>query len=257
MPFLLAALVVAHLIALHTHGSDFFGPNLIFMKSLSKISLAFILPNFSPKTRIGPHNEEVYSVLIGSILGDCHAERLPSGGVRFIFKQSAVHKDYLFWLFEFFRDRGYCTNNLPFKSTLKSGDKYYEFYRFNTFTYSSLLDIYKLFYTSTKKKVIPNNIEEFLTPLALAIWIMDDGTFKSPGLRIATNWFKKQEVELLGRALETKFNIKSSLHYNNAPAADPWGKGKYQLYIKKESMPLLKKLVLPHIVPSMLYKLGL
>ena len=50
---------------------------------------------------------------------------------------------------------------------------------------------------------------------------MDDGTFKSPGIRIATNYFKKQEVELLGRALETKFNIKSSLHYNNAPAADP------------------------------------
>ena len=249
LPFLLAALVVAHLIALHTHGLDFFGPNLIFMKSLTKISLAFILPNFSPKTRIGPHNEEVYSVLIGSILGDCHAERLPSGGVRFIFKQSAVHKDYLFWLFDFFRHRGYCTNNLPVKSTLKSGgDKYYEFYRFNTFTYSSLLDIYKLFYTSTKKKVIPNNIEELLTPLALAIWLMDDGTFKSPGLRIATNCFKKQEVELLGRALDNKFNIKSSLHYNNA---------KYQLYIKKESMPLLKKLVLPHIVPSMLYKLGL
>ena len=105
-----------------------------------------------------------------------------------------------------------------------------------------------MFYTSTKKKVIPNNIEELLTPLALAIWIMDDGTFKSPRIRIATNCFKKQEVELLGRALESKFNIKSSLHYNNA---------NYQLYIKKESMPKLKKLVLPHIVPSMLYKLGL
>jgi LAGLIDADG DNA endonuclease family len=77
---------------------------------------------------------------------------------------------------------------------------------------------------------------------------MDDGTFKFPGIRIATNCFKKQEVELLVKALETKFKIKSTLHKNN---------GNYQLYIKKDSMSLLKTLVLPYIVPSMFYKLGL
>ena len=74
---------------------------------------------------------------------------------------------------------------------------------------------------------------------------MVDGTFKSPGLRIAS--FTKQEVELLVKALENKFNIKSSLQKNNA---------NYELYIKAESMPLLKKLVLPYVVPSMHYKLG-
>jgi hypothetical protein len=77
---------------------------------------------------------------------------------------------------------------------------------------------------------------------------MDDGTWKTPGVRIATNSFTKEEVELLILALETNFNIKSTLHKNN---------GKYQLYIKQESIPLLKNLVLPYTVPSMLYKLGL
>lgn len=233
---------------LHTHGSVKFGPYFTYIKSLPlKIILAFILPNYSPKTRIGPHDEDVYSVLVGAILGDCYAERLPSGGVRFRFKQSAKHQEYIFWLFDFFRTRGYCSNNLPFKFTQKLGDKFHDCYRFNTYAFSSLLDLYKLFYNSNKKKVIPNNIEELLTPLALAIWIMDDGTFKSPGLRIATNCFTKQEVELLVKALENKFNIKSSLQKNNA---------NYQLYIKAESMPLLKKLVLPYVVPSMHYKLG-
>ena len=104
---------------LHTHGLDLFGPNFIYIKSLStKTILAFILPNYRPKTRIGPHNSDVYSVLVGALLGwrsPCHAERLPSGGVRFRFKQSAEHKDYLFWLFDFFNKRGYCSNNLPIK----------------------------------------------------------------------------------------------------------------------------------------------
>ena len=76
---------------------------------------------------------------------------------------------------------------------------------------------------------------------------MDDGTFKSPGLIIATNCFTKQEVELLVKALKNKFNITSSLHKNSA---------NYQIYIKAESMPLLKNLVLPYVVPSMHYKLG-
>jgi hypothetical protein len=249
LPFLLAALVVAHLMALHTHGLDLFGPNSIYKKSLSlKSSLAFILPNYSPKTRIGPHNEDIISVIVGSLLGTSHAERLPSGGVRLRFKQSIKHTDYLFWLFNFFKERGYCSNNLPviFKQDL--GEEFHKFYRFNTYAYSSWIGFYKLFYTSSKKKVIPKNIDKYLTPLALAIWIMENGTFKYPGVRIATNCFKKQEVELLVQALNTKFNIKSTLYKNN---------NNYQLYIKGESISLLKEIVLPYRLPSMFYKLGL
>lgn len=251
LPFVLAVLALGHLIALHLHGLDFYGPNFIYIKSLllkTSTSLAFILPNFKAKTRIGPHPDDVISVLVGALLGDAYAERLPSGGVRFRFKQSVKHKDYIFWLYEFFIKRGYCTNNTPVKFEQKLGDKLYEFYRFNTYSYSNWIYIYKLFYTSNKKKIIPKNIGDFLTPLSLAIWIMDDGSFKYPGVRIATNCFNKQEVELLVKTLEIKFNLKSRLHKNN---------DKYQLYIKKESMLILKKLILPYMIPSMFYKLGL
>jgi hypothetical protein len=172
---------------------------------------------------------------------------LQSGGVKFRFKQQIKHKDYIFWLYDFFNKRGYCTNNFPVLFKQKLGDKIYEAYRFNTYTFSSLIWLYKLFYTN-KNKVIPNNIAELLTPLSLAIWIMDDGIWKKPGLRIATNNFTKQEVVLLISTLDIKFNLKSSLHKN---------KDKYQLYIKQESLPLLKELVLPYMIPSMFYKLGL
>jgi hypothetical protein len=67
------------------------------MKSLPlKSSLAFILPRFKPQSRIGPHHEDIISVLVGSLLGDGHAERLQSGGVRFRFRQQAKHKEYIF-----------------------------------------------------------------------------------------------------------------------------------------------------------------
>ena len=77
---------------------------------------------------------------------------------------------------------------------------------------------------------------------------MDEGTFKKPGIRIATNCFTMKEVVLLSQSLENKFNIKSTLHLNN---------NKSQLYIKSESMNKLKELIIPYIIPEMLYKLGL
>ena len=237
-----------HLIALHDGAGSLLGSKFLFFKSTSsllKASLAFILPQYKPSSRIGPHDKDVISVLVGSLLGDGHAERLQSGGVRFRFRQSVDHKDYLFWLWDFFKNRGYCSNNLPVHYIQKGQ---YEAYRFGTYGFSSLLWLYKLFYNNNKVKVMPKNIADLFTPLALAILIMDDGSWKDPGVRIATNCFTKEEVELLSLALETKFNLKSSLHKNNM---------RYQLYIKKESIPLLRELVLPYTVPSMLYKLGL
>ena len=168
-----------------------------------------------------------------------------SGGIRFRFKQSIIHKEYLFYLYEYLLKRGYVNNNLP--SFQK--DKYGLSYRFNTYSYSNFLWFYKIFYQN-KIKILPKKefLLLFLTPLALAIWIMDDGTLKSPGVRIATNNFTKSECELLIYILDIKFNIKSSIHKNQ---------DKYQLYIKKESMSLLINLIKPHFHFSMYYKLGL
>jgi hypothetical protein len=68
---------------------------LFFKGNLKKKVLAIIIPNIRAKKRIGPHNEDIISVLVGSLLGDAHAERLYNGGVRFKFRQSIIHKDYI------------------------------------------------------------------------------------------------------------------------------------------------------------------
>ena len=47
------------------------------------------------------------------------------------------------------------------------------------------------------QRVISREIEKYITFLALAIWIMDDGGWAKPGLRIATNSFKLEEVQFL------------------------------------------------------------
>ena len=99
-----------------------------------------------------------------------------------------------------------------------------------------------------KIKIIPYNIVEYLTPLALTIWIMDDGTKVSKGLKLNTNTFTYSECVLLVKVLYENFNLKSSVQSAGA-------KDQYVIYIWKESLPLLRNIVSPYIVPEMKYKI--
>jgi hypothetical protein len=109
------------------------------------LNLAFIIPNIKAINRIGPHHEDIISVLVGSLLGEGYGERLSNGGVRFTFKQSDVHKDYLFLLYYFLNSRGYCNNNIPVIMTQHSGTKIFNYYYFRTYSFTSLLWLYNLF----------------------------------------------------------------------------------------------------------------
>lgn len=191
------------------------------------------------KNRIGPHNEEIISVLIGLLLGGGYANNRTGEGVRIAIKQSIIHKEYLFLLFKFFQERGYCTNNPPrlYKTKLKNREKFYYGYEFYTFTFRSFIWIYDLFYKKGKKTLTLNDeLYNIITPLSLAIWISDDGTRAGEGLRIATNAFTLSEIKFLTNVLETKFKLSCTIQKIGLL-------NKYSIYIKKNSMPELKSLI--------------
>jgi hypothetical protein len=91
--------------------------------------------------RIGPHNIDIISVIVGLLLGDGYASNRTGEGVRFSIKQSIIHKDYLFSLYKFFLTRGYCSNLEPreYQRNIKGTDKKYFGYEFNTYTFRSFL----------------------------------------------------------------------------------------------------------------------
>jgi len=203
--------------------------------------------------RIGPHNEDVLSVLVGSLLGDCYANKRSVEGTRFSYRQSIVHKDYLFWLYNFYYNRGYCSNLEPRKYTriLKKGPNIKEHYgyEFNTFTFRSFNWIHDMFYHKGKKRISPK-IENYITPLALAIWIMDDGGWANPGVRISTYNFELKEVQFLVNLLEKLYDLDSTIQIlKNGTQSS--------IYIKKESISKLIKLVMPYMHNSMYHKLGI
>lgn len=199
--------------------------------------------------RIGPHNKEILSIIYGSLLGDGYAERRIKGnGTRISFYQESSHMSYLIWLHSLISELGYCNNVIP-KITTRLGNKgkIRKIIRFNTWTYSSFNWIHDFWYVDGIK-VIPKNINEYLNPLALAIWISDDGSKVNKGIKLCTNSYTYSECLFLTEVLYKNFNLKSSIQSSGI-------KNQYIIYIWKESMDNLRDIILPYVHSSMKYKL--
>lgn len=191
-----------------------------------------------------PHNKDVISLLIGSLLGDSYAEKR-SGATRIQFKQSSRNVEYLMWFHKFLADRGYCNPVKPaMKTTIGKHGKVYYYYVIKTWSSPSLNWVYDAFYVDGVKRV-PQCINEYLDAFALAVWIMDDGGPHNEGLLLSTYCFSVEDVNMLASILRTNFNLKCSVNLRKAGPV---------IYIFKESMPLVRTLVMPYLVPSMYYK---
>jgi Cytochrome c oxidase subunit III/LAGLIDADG DNA endonuclease family len=211
------------------------------------------LPFNKPKTlslnRIGPHSYEVLSLLIGSLLGEGTMER-DGNGSRFCFYQEKSHGEYLLWLHQFLYYRGYSKEDIPrLQTRVDIHNKLRYIYRFRTFTFSSFNSIYDAFYSSGKKIIPQNLIEEFISPLFLAVWIMDDGgAIQNRGIKLATHSFTLDEIQFISSLLKKKFSLDTSIVKTGAI-------NQYNIYFPQSSLLVLINIVKPYIHPSMLYKL--
>jgi hypothetical protein len=212
--------------------------------------------NIRAKNRIGPHDQDVIYVIIGSLLGHGYCNKKTIEGCRIYFRQSSIHKDYLIWLYEFFYTKGYCSNLKPRLYRRRLNYMVHTGYEFNTYTFRSFNWIHKLFYHKGKK-VISRNIENYITPLSLAIWIMDDGGWTKYGVRLSTNAFSYDEIIILTDILRRKFRLEVTIQKLSKPKVQNKCEEKYSIYIKSISIPILIKTVRPYIHPSMLYKIGI
>lgn len=171
-------------------------------------------------------------------------------GSRFCFYQKGGHIEYLLWLHKKLLKHGYCNENIPKIQSRVINDKLNYYCRFRSFTFSSFNWIHEGFYSKGKKS-IPNWIEQYLSPIALAIWIMDDGAWiNNRGIKLCTNCFSLSDVKKLTNILEKKYNLKLAIHSAGFL-------NQYNIYIPKSNLPILIPLVLPYLHPYFLYKLNM
>jgi len=103
-------------------------------------------------------------------------------------------------------------------------------------------------------KIIPHNIGEFLTPIALAYWISGDGSYckRFHFVVICTDSFTLTEVNILRSALLDNFGIDSTQILSGNKAKD-----KFRIRIPKREIPKLQALVKDIMPPMTRYRIGL
>lgn len=101
-------------------------------------------------------SEELKQIFVGLLLGDLYAQK-PYVNARFIFKQGVVHKDYIFHLYELFKN--YCLSaprTIDLLADKRTG-KVYSYVVFRTLSLPCFNDLYEVFYPMGNK-IIPLNI---------------------------------------------------------------------------------------------------
>jgi LAGLIDADG DNA endonuclease family len=75
---------------------------------------------------------------------------------------------------------------------------------------------------------------------------MDDGAADYAGLTFQTHSFRAEETSRLAAALRVEYGLHTSVRAN---------RGSSIVYVTAESMPRLREIVKPHILPELEYKL--
>lgn len=184
------------------------------------------------------------SVVVGLILSDGWLSYTGkySKYVRLGFQQSFDKSEY-FWSVYLLLSH-YCTS-LPLFRYRKRKCKFNSSLCIQTRSLPCFTELYYLFYINNKK-VIPENIYDLLTPVALAHWIQGDGKVASNGLRLCTDSYQISEIVKLMNVLMIKYRINCSLNILV---------GKPRIYISAKSMNLLSSIVKPYMSKDMIYKL--
>lgn len=211
-------------------------PSLIgYGKLTNKVRILFEIPYYYK------------NVIIGLLLSDGWLTfgSKASVNARLGFKQSLNHFPYFLSVFNLLSH--YC-NSMPHLIINNREGKIH--YGLGLFTRSlpCFTEFHSLFYKNGIK-IIPNNIYELLTPVALAHWVMGDGVAKSHGLILCTDSYPIKDVVRLINVLIIKYRLECTIRVHK--------ENQYRIYIRQKSMPLLIKIIKSHIHPSMLYKLNL
>nr|QGX86668.1 putative site-specific DNA endonuclease [Chloroidium sp. UTEX 3077] len=195
--------------------------------------------------RVGPHNLDVISVLVGGLLGYCYGEKR-NNSTRFVIHASSTNVEYIYSLHKLLYKNGYCSAKKPgMRKEIGKNNKVYFSIKFRTFSFTSLNFLHDIFYNESKEKIISFEIHKLLNRQAFAIWFVAHGGISGSGLMLSTGSFAYKDVVTLQRAIHQNFKILPTIQRH---------KQAHVLYFKKEDKEDVFNIIKDFLVDSMLYK---
>ena len=183
-------------------------------------------------------------IIIGTLLGDGHLEK-NGRHTRLRIDHYNKQKGYIFWLVNELGPFSLMPREIH-EADKRSG-KVYSRWHFSTKSLPIFDEFHKMFYIG-KRKIIPIRLDEFITPLSLAIWYMDDGFRRkdSKGFYLCTSSYTQEEHIKLQEILYKRFSIFTAIHHQ----------GEYlRTFIPSASADIFNGLIKQYILPNLSYKL--
>ena len=201
-----------------------------------------------------PHllNDQQFEVVMGSLMGDGNLSPNPRGrnGVRFRLGHGAKQLDYLRW-------KTALMGNI--RHTVRENSKGASFVDFTPL--AELGELQRAVYLGDGKKFFSEEYLKALTPLSLAIWYMDDGSFtlRSKGVQQRTIGGSGR-IEICVEAMTegTRVRLRDYLRDNHGldvRLRSAGSAGKAVLVFSTAASAKFQALVAPYMAPSMEYKL--
>lgn len=206
-------------------------------------------------------NQEQKDLLVGTLLGNANLHTSNKGQTwRFRVIHKTEHKPYLAHKYELMKE--FCgsepiENNVFDPRTSKTYDRWY----FSTRVNNSFRYYGNSFYTwnpktETMEKDVPKQIQQMLTPRAIAYWYMDEGALKwlghSNAMRICTESFSLVGVNRLQKALRICYNIETTLTKKTVKGCLIG----YRISIPEASSASFRELIRPYLIDCMKYKVS-
>ena len=197
------------------------------------------------KNKSSVNNINNNCLLIGSLLGNSYLEKNEKG-VRIVFIKCNDNIEYLIQFYNTFRDIIVGKNKPNLKKVISKNNKILYYWEAETYYLSSFKWLYEMFYKNDLK-TMPLNLNEYLTPKALATWYLDntDKIFLSNKQSFYLNI---DSIEYILKLLQNKYNLNTDYKLES--------KGKVVFYVKKNSLDCFKKTIKSFFSSSLTHKLN-
>lgn len=190
-------------------------------------------------------------IIYGLVLGDAFLQQTGTKNARLRMEHSEKQEDYMTWLHQQLKNL-FTNQPTKMKRTHPKTKKIYGYVRLQSHSSPWFGKLQKQFYLNGKK-IIPKNIASFLkTSRTLAVWYMDDGHYyqRDKSAHIYTQKFSEEELRRLVQTFEKQFSIRPKVYCRPDRQA-------CQLTINGHDLKRFVRLIRPHLIPSMEYKLPL
>ena len=193
-------------------------------------------------------------IILGTLLGDSSLKKRQNKkyiSYNVYMTNSGKQLEYLRYKRSFFRDK-VCNNIRKERDSSIIKIKHKDCNVDSLFAFStkpSNLDYIFSILNNGKRKIITKRYLEYLTPLSLAIWYQDNGSYNLQNrvIRIATMCFSQEENNIIKNYFYDNLKMPCFLEKTNC------GFG-YSLVLTQNSTKKLFNLIRPYICSSMLYK---